>query len=235
MTDLPGGPIASRPLRFFWVLDTSSTMSGSKIGELNFAIREALPSMKSTANENPNAQVEIMVLTFGSAVHWLTPAPVPLEQFTWTDISAGGLTAMGGALEEVSKKLSPDQMPDRGLPPVIVLVTDGQPTDDFDKGLKALMDQPWAKRSVRLAIAIGQDADLGPLRRFMEHAELQPLLANNADTLASYIRWASIQVLKSASAPNSTPAGSAVPTSTGSVLPAPPAPDPNAPPPPDVW
>ena len=55
-------------------------------------------------------------------------------------------------------------MSDRALPPVLVLISDGQPTDDFGKGLEDLLGQPWGKKAVRVAIAIGDDADLEVLR-----------------------------------------------------------------------
>lgn len=44
---IPGGPMASRPVHFFWILDCSLSMTmDGKIGELNSAIREALPAMR---------------------------------------------------------------------------------------------------------------------------------------------------------------------------------------------
>jgi uncharacterized protein YegL len=109
----------------------------------------------------------------------------------------------------------------RALPPVLVLVSDGQPTDDFNGGLKALMDQPWGKKAVRIAIGIGQDADLDVLRRFIGNPELEPLVAYNAPDLVKYIRWASTAVLKAASAPASQ---SQKVSSTNVPLPPPPNP-----------
>jgi len=94
-------------------------------------------------------------------------------------------------------------MPERALPPVLVLTSDGQPTDDFEAGLKALMSQPWGRKSVRIAIAIGKDADTKVLKRFLGNEELEPLQSNNADALVRHVRWASTAVLKAASAPTS--------------------------------
>ncbi len=59
-------------------------------------------------------------------------------------------------------------MEERALPPVLVLISDGQPTDDFDTGLSTLMRQPWAQKAVRLAIAMGHDADLMASRLGLE-------------------------------------------------------------------
>ncbi|HXD31461.1 MAG TPA: hypothetical protein VN643_10115 [Pyrinomonadaceae bacterium] len=123
--------------------------------------------------------------------------------------SAG--TDMGRALSMLAEELRIPPMANRALPPVLVLVTDGQPTDDFEKGLRALMDQPWGKRSVRIAIAIGKDADIAPLRRFIGHTELDPLHADNPEALVKYIKWASTAVLKSASAPASQSTASSPP------------------------
>jgi uncharacterized protein YegL len=140
------------------------------------------------------------------------------------DGSTSAGTDMGKALAVLAEMLKIPPMPGRALPPVLVLITDGQPTDDFDKGLKALMDQPWGKRAVRIAIGIGRDADETPLRKFIGHSELDPVRANNPEALVKYIQWASTAVLKSASSPASqsrtgSPSGLNVP------IPAPPSVD----------
>ena len=220
--DLPGGPISHRPLRFYWMLDVSGSMHGSKIGELNHSIREALPHMKTSAEDNPHASVEIRTMTFGTGSRWMTPNPVKLEDFTWADVSVSGITDMGAALKMMARELSVDNMPDRGLPPVIVLVSDGQPTDDFASGLKELMAQPWGKRAVRMAIGIGDDADLDVLRQFIGHNEIEPLTAKNPGDLVQFIKYMSTVVLKSASSPASQPADSTL------IGPPPPPPPPPA-------
>jgi uncharacterized protein YegL len=84
---------------------------------------------------------------------------------------------------------------------VIVLVTDGQPTDDFNDGLKALMASPYGSKSLRVAIAIGSDADLGVLQRFIGHPEFKPLRANNAQDLVNRIKWATTAPVKAVSSP----------------------------------
>jgi uncharacterized protein YegL len=108
---------------------------------------------------------------------------------------------------------------------VLVLISDGQPTDNFDNGLKALMDQPWGKKAVRIAIAIGEDADQDVLQKFIGHPEFKPLQANNAETLVRYIKWASTEVLKSAS----SPASQTLDAAAVANVPLPAAPDPVTP------
>jgi uncharacterized protein YegL len=94
-------------------------------------------------------------------------------------------------------------MTDRALPPVLVLISDGQPTDDFSSGLNKLMEQPWGKKAVRIAIAVGGDADHEVLQKFIGNPELLPLQADSPDALVRQIKWVSTVVLKAASSPSS--------------------------------
>lgn len=200
----PGGELATRPLHFIWICDCSGSMStDGKIQSLNNAIREAIPHMKSVADENPNAQVLVRAICFSNGAQWHISQPTPVEDFKWSDLSADGVTDLGKALNMVAEQLKIPPMTDRALPPVLVLLSDGQPTDDYANGLKALMNEPWGKKAVRVAIAIGSDTDIDVLQKFIGNPELKPLQANNAEALVKYIKWVSTAVLKSASSPAS--------------------------------
>jgi len=200
----PGGELATRPLHFIWIADCSGSMSqDGKIQALNTAIREAIPHMQKVADENPNAQVWVRAIKFSNGAQWHISQPTPVADFRWTDLEAEGVTDMGKAFSMVAEQLKIPPMTDRALPPVLVLISDGQPTDDYKKGLQELLDQPWGKKAVRIAIAIGADADLDVLQKFIGNPEILPLQANNPESLVKYIRWVSTVVLKSASAPAS--------------------------------
>lgn len=200
----PGGELASRPLHFIWIADCSGSMAvDGKIQSLNNAIREALPSMKQVADGNPNAEVFVRAVSFSNGASWHVSQPTKIDDFVWKDLEAGGVTDLGKALSLVADQLEVAQMPERGLPPVLVLLSDGQPTDDYAATLTRLLELPWGKKAVRIAIAIGADADLDVLHKFIAHPEIAPLQANNAEQLVKYIKWASTAVLKSASSPAS--------------------------------
>jgi uncharacterized protein YegL len=203
MSNRPGGELAKRPLQFIYLVDCSGSMQGKKIETVNFAIRESIKPMQDVADENPNAQVLVRALKFSDSAQWHISQPTDIHDFKWTDLNADGVTDMGQALSELAKALDMKSMPDRGLPPVLVLLSDGQPTDDFNSGLKALMDQPWGKKAVRIAIAIGDDADEDVLRKFIGNAEVPPLKATNVNDLVKKIKWASTVPLKAASNPAS--------------------------------
>lgn len=217
----PGGELASRPLHFIWIADCSGSMSGDKIQQLNFAIRESIPAMRDVANENPNADVLVRALKFANGAQWHIAQATKVANFEWLDLKADGLTDMGKALKMVAEQLKMPPMSERALPPVLVLLSDGQPTDNFDEGLQALLDLPWGKKAVKIAIAIGEDADTDVLQQFMgSNSELKPLIAKNAEQLVNYIKWASTAVLKAASSPVSQTA--ALPQGVNVPVPAPP-------------
>ena len=200
----PGGEMATRPLHFIWITDCSGSMGvDGKMEALNNAIREAIPHMRSVADENPNAQILIRAIKFSSGAQWHISQPTSVEDFVWNDLHAEGPTDLGKALSMVANELKIPPMTDRALPPVLVLLSDGQPTDDYAAGIDALMSQNWGKKAVRIAIAIGEDADNVVLQKFIGNVEIKPLQANNPEALVRYIKWVSTVVLKSASSPAS--------------------------------
>jgi uncharacterized protein YegL len=186
----PGGELASRPLHFIWIVDCSGSMSGEKIGSVNHAIQSTIPEMADAAKNNPNAQLLVRTLKFSTGASWVTSTPVNVEDFSWDDLSAGGVTDLGKAFEMLTAQLTIPPMTDRALPPVLVLLSDGQPTDDYKKALNQLLHLPWGKKSVRIAISIGQDADDTVLYEFSGNKELV-LQANNPPALVKMIKWAS--------------------------------------------
>lgn len=200
----PGGELASRPLHFFWMVDCSGSMfSEGKIGTVNNAIQECIPEMVSAADNNPNAQLLVRALQFSTGASWITANPVPIEDYAWEDMEANGVTDMGKAFELLAAQLGIPPMPARALPPVIVLLSDGQPTDDYKKGLDKLKALPWFKKAVKIAISIGQDADDDVLLEFTGNRELV-LQANNPTALVKMIKWASTTA-SMVSAPSSKP------------------------------
>jgi uncharacterized protein YegL len=174
-----------------------------KMASLNHAAREALPQMRKVASDNPNAEVFVRVLRFATGASWVVEQPTPVQYFQWPELTAtvGGMTDLGAALTLLARELRTDTMPGRALPPVLVLLSDGLPTDDFDAGHQALMREPWGAKAVKVGLGIGRDISTDVLRRFIGNPQLAPLTARNADELVRYIRWASTSVLATASSP----------------------------------
>ncbi len=176
-----------------------------KVEALNRAINEAIPHMRIVARENPQASIFVNAICFADEARWMGEKLMPVSEFRWHDIEAGGATALGEALTMVGDVLQTPLLTDHGLPPVIVLVTDGLPTDDFYAGLDHLLSKPWGRQAVRVVVAVGEDstseAAQNFFRAFTENDTIQPFQANNPEALIEVIRRVSTSVLKSVASP----------------------------------
>lgn len=219
MQNTPGEEgLATRPLHFIWICDCSGSMAAEgKIESLNNAIKQALPVIKDAADQNPFAKVSIRCIKFSNGAEWVNKDPVPIEDYNWFDLHADGVTDMGKALSMVADELKTPPMEKRGFPPVLILVSDGQPTDNFDSGLQKLMAEPWGKRSVRISIGMGEGADTDVLQKFIgiNNLEIKPLVAKNAHELVRYIKWASETGTRTSIAPGTKQEGSQGPPIPG--------------------
>jgi uncharacterized protein YegL len=200
-----GGALAPRrDVHFFWLLDGSTSMlRGARIQSLNFAVASAIPEMRKAALQQWKANVLVRALRFASDVEWVVEKPTPISEFEWNeDIPADGETVMGKALQSVADELAKLDSRQRFLPPVIVLVTDGEPTDKdsgFDRGLEHLLANKLGRASTRIAVAI----DVGPkgiecLKKFTDII----LRAENADEIAQNIVIASTSGIVISSSPS---------------------------------
>lgn len=136
--------------------------------------------------------------------------------------TGSGNTNLGNALTKLSQQLRIPPMSDRALPPVLVLISDGIPTDDFKEGIQKVMEQPWGTKAIRLAIAIGQDVDTEALNAFIDNENIPVLQANNPESLVEYINWASTVAVQASSSPVVQGGGD---SSSHAALPAPPKPN----------
>jgi uncharacterized protein YegL len=206
-TALPQAHAARRQLQMVLLLDASGSMAGEKIASLNYAIRSALSEMCQVASENPEVDMRLSAVRFSNEAEWHIPDPTPVNDVEWQDISAGGETAMGQALGLVGEMFNSDRFSGRQLPPVVLLVTDGYSTDDFDTAFAEFLQIPAAAHATRLAVAIGDTADFETLDDFVdrENTGIAPLRARNAPELVRYIKWATTAPVKATSSPTNAP------------------------------
>jgi uncharacterized protein YegL len=196
-----------RDVHFFWLLDASTSMQGEKIQSLNFAVASAIPEMRRVAAMHPEANVLVRVLKFATGVEWVVADPVPIAEFKWRDIEADGETSMGLAFSVVCDELDKLDADRRYLPPALLLVTDGHPTDeekDFEKALHRLLTHKLGAAATRLAIAIG--SDVGPegmecLNEFINNPEIKPIEVTDLAALPRLMQIVSRSALEISSTP----------------------------------
>ncbi len=188
---VPFTPTPARPLPVILLLDCSGSMKGEKIEALNAAVRELSGEMASA--RQPQGEVYLCAIRFAQAVE-VGPL-LPAAQWTWTAATAGGATAMGGALDALRTLLADrEKVPSNSFAPTVVLVSDGQPTDDFDGALAHLMELPRMSKVVRLALAIGEDADEAVLKRFVGNPEIPVVRARDTARIRDFFTWVSLSV-----------------------------------------
>lgn len=182
--------IPRRKMTLFFVIDKSGSMAGSKIGSVNDAIENVLPMIGEISDENPDAEIDVAVLEFSTDTHWLYDEPKDARDFIWQQVEADGLTSLGEACEELNKKLSRGgfmSSPSGCFAPAIILLSDGGPTDNYESGLKTLQGNSWFKNAIKIAIAIGDDADKDVLKQFTGSYEAV-ITVHNIDALKKMIR-----------------------------------------------
>lgn len=182
-------PPAKKSMVIFFLVDTSRSMEGSKLESLNKVMGDILPELIGVGEAGTD--VKVAVLSFSSGCEWITPEPVLIEEYQrWENLRAEGVTDLGEACEELSMKLSRNSFlhsPSLSYAPVIFLMTDGYPTDNYKKGFALLKKNRWFQYGLKIALAIGSNVDMEVLHEFTDDEELV-LQACGADMLRKLVR-----------------------------------------------
>lgn len=186
--------VPRRTMVLFFIVDTSASMYGEKIGILNNAIEEVLPEIEKISDSSADAEIKIAILDFSTDAVWATPKPVPAGEYMYNYLEAGGLTAMGAAFNKLNEKLSRNEFMQEivgSFAPVLFLLSDGEPNDDWEKALNKLRTNKWYQKAIKVAVAIGNDADLNVLQEFTGSNE-SVLTVHTPKALAQMVRFISI-------------------------------------------
>ena len=158
--DLVENPTARVPICL--VLDVSGSMSGTPIRELQAGVQMFFDAIKQ--DEVAQYAAEICIVTFGDVVTKDLDF-MSVERQKLPVFSAGGLTPMGQATslaldllearKEDYKRAGVDY-----YQPWMVVMTDGEPTDDISTAAARIGSLVAGKKLTVFPIAIGADANL---------------------------------------------------------------------------
>ncbi len=129
--DLADNPTARVPICI--LLDTSGSMEGAPIEELNEGVKLFIEELQSDVLTLYSA--DICIITFGDTVE-IRKSFGPLKDFQVETFDSGGVTPMGEAVSKGVHLLNERKNDYKSqmieyFQPWLVLMTDGCPTDDY--------------------------------------------------------------------------------------------------------
>ena len=143
----------TRRLPVYLLLDTSGSMAGDPIRD----VRTGVEAFKEQVSSDPFAEetVHIGVIIFGEEATFVTKGLIPIgkfrDEFNTESLSANGQTPLGEALWLLEESLDKDiKAPVKGgdkgdWKPLIFILTDGEPTDEWRKPREAILNRQQKK------------------------------------------------------------------------------------------
>ncbi len=198
--------ITRRICPVIFLLDTSGSMDGAPIGAVDSAMENVIPELASMNEKNSDNELQFAVLTFDNEARWITGNElVPPKDYQWSPLYAYGMTSMGEAFRELNKALSTKgagfmKHASGSVAPVLFLLSDGEPTDDYQHNLQILKNNGWYKVAARVAVGYGDSND-NILREFTGNSETV-LHTDNPTDLTKMIRFVTITSSQVASSGN---------------------------------
>jgi len=177
-----------RRLPVYLLLDCSGSMMGEPIEQ----VKNGVQVMVSSLRNNPQAieTAYLSIITFDSSARQLIPL-TELANFQMKEIQASGTTSLGEALKIVSNaidsevtKTTPETKGD--WKPLVFIMTDGLPTDDWKSGLEEFKKR---KTGVVVGCAAGNNADTNVLKHITEN-----VVSISLDDITKFFQWVTASI-----------------------------------------
>ncbi|MBD5228312.1 MAG: VWA domain-containing protein [Bacteroides sp.] len=180
-----------RRLPVYLLLDCSGSMYGEPIE----AVKNGVQVLVSTLRQDPYAleTAYLSIITFDSNARQVTPL-TELAAFQQPEIQASGCTALGEALSLLTRKAEQEVTKTTAetkgdWKPLVFIMTDGEPTDDLNKGLADFKKGKWG---MVVACAAGAGANTDTLKKITEC--VVSLDTADSATIKAFFKWVSASV-----------------------------------------
>jgi len=164
-------------------------------GEPIEAVRNGMQMLVSTLRTDPYAleTAYLSVITFDEHANQVVPL-TELISFQTPTINPGSTTSLGAALkltkECIEREVQKATAEAKGdWKPLVFIMTDGQPTDDWQRGLDEFRK---IKTGMVIACAAGPGADTSVLKQITE--VVVTLDTADSSTIGAFFKWVSASI-----------------------------------------
>jgi uncharacterized protein YegL len=180
-----------RRLPVYLLLDTSGSMMGEPIE----SVKNGVQTMISALRQDPYAleTAYLSIITFNSSANQIVPL-TELTSFQTPSLDASGTTSFGEALSLLSNKADSEIVKTTAeqkgdWKPIVFIMTDGMPTDDWQKGLNEFKKRKWG---MVVACAAGQSIDTSILKQVTE--VVVQLDTADSSSFKAFFKWVSASI-----------------------------------------
>jgi uncharacterized protein YegL len=183
-----------RRLPVYLVLDVSESMAGPAIEAVDKSIQALVAELKKDPHALETAHMS--VITFAREAKQIVPL-TDIADFVPPKLSVRTGTSLGKALrlllDCMAREVIRTSDCQKGdYKPLVYLLTDGQPTDDWRPAVEALRRANNPKIANIIAVGCGPDADVEILRQVSETVLLIPTASQ--ESLSRFFVWLSSSV-----------------------------------------
>lgn len=192
----------AKPLPIVLLLDESNSMSGDKIERLNEAVRKMLNSFRK--EETQASEFLVTVIGFGGDYKdgmdgrsaKVLNQPTAASDIQFDGVSAYGWTPLGEALK-LAKGIIEDKekTPSRAYRPLVILVTDGLPTDDWKNPFFDFVENGRSAKCDRMALGVGGNTDMDMLSKFVAGTNHEVFTIDQADGIVEFFNFVTMSVV----------------------------------------
>lgn len=180
---------SAKPLPVFLLLDTSGSMlEEGKIATLNQCVKEMIDDFKS--ERMSEIAIKLCIITFGGDRAEIHTPLTSLSEIKFENLEADGMTPLGDALRKVSNIINDkNQVTSKGYRPVVVLVSDGYPNDEWKTPLEEFINGKRTSKCDNWALGIGSSCDRDMLQKFLgKNGEKEVFDASAAAEIAKFFK-----------------------------------------------
>lgn len=184
----------SRRLPIYFLIDVSESMAGDEL----YRLEEALRGVMATLRKDPHCLDTVWVefLAFAGKADVLSPF-TEITAARVPELPIGGGTALGAGLELLMARISAncqenDEIHKGDWKPLVFLLTDGQPTDDYQSAVER-WNSSFRAKSTMVAISMSASGDNALLKQLTEN--VVAYFDTVPEALHSFVAWISQSIV----------------------------------------